>query len=396
MFTRLKTGVEHRVGADWLEMAVDEQRSQDNPTDQGTWARCAVSWQRSYVSCAFVAVVAGDQGEELVRSPAFRWRKGEGAPVETADAVAALAALEAVLAGEGWERIDEPRDAWYALRFQRSVVPLTQRIAPYRADGALIAFVDPGDGGEPVEPEQAALEPEAPAFEPLTFAVDAERAPGDRLESERLEVAERLEAERTEADRIEAQRLAAERLQIERHEEAARRETERLDAERLETERREAERLEAERLEAERREAERLEAERLEAERLEAERLEAERLEAERLEAERLEAERLEAERLEAERLEAERVEAERLEAERVEAERLEAERVEAERVEAARLAAEQESPLRHLITSYSAEYDRALDVRKIYGGTSPGSIPIGSRGSSDVVDVDPSAGRRS
>jgi hypothetical protein len=54
------------------------------------------------------------------------------------------------------------------------------------------------------------------------------------------------------------------------------------------------------------------------------------------------------------------------LEAER---ERLEAERLEAERLEAERLAA-QASPLRDLISSYSAEFDRNLDVRQIYGGT--------------------------
>lgn len=317
-------------------MAVDEQRNRDNTSDRGLWSRCAITWQRSYVSCAFVAVTEGD-GEEVMRSPLFRWRRGGGAPVEAPDAVASLAALEQTLAGEGWERIDEPPDDWYALRFRRSVVPLTQRIAPYRAEGALIAFVEPGSADEPVETGLAIAEP--------VREVEAEEPPPTRTERQGPETAP------TEAERLEAERLEAERL-----------EAERLEAERLEAERREAERLEAERAEAER----------VEAERLESERREAQRREAERLEAERLEAERLEAERREAERLEAERLEAERLEAEQLEAERLEAERLAAERAEAERLAAERESPLRDLITSYSANYERDLDVRRIYLGTTP------------------------
>jgi hypothetical protein len=49
----------------------------------------------------------------------------------------------------------------------------------------------------------------------------------------------------------------------------------------------------------------------------------------------------------------------------------LEAKRLEAERLEAERLA-RQESPLRDLISSYSAELDRNLDIRHIYTGVSP------------------------
>ena len=245
-------------------MAVDEKRNPQNRIDQGVWSECEITWQRSHVTCAFVAFEAGGDGEEVLRSAPFRWRRGGGGPVEAPDAVASLAALEESLIGEGWELIAEPHDKWYARRFRRSVVPLMQRIAPYRAEGALIAFVE----SEP---------PDAPAeLEPVT----SEPMPADLDRVRRLEV-ERFEAKRREAERLEA---------------------ERVEAERVEAERRRAERVEAERLEAERVEAERLEAERLEAERVEAERVEAERVEAERREAERRNAERVEAERLEAER----------------------------------------------------------------------------------------------
>jgi chemosensory pili system protein ChpA (sensor histidine kinase/response regulator) len=306
---------------------------------QRVWSECEITFQRVRGACAFVAFAQGGDGEEVMRSSLFRRRKGGGAPDETPDAVASLAALEQALTGEGWEPIEEPHDAWYARRFRRSVLPLSQRIAPYRADGALIAFVgpEPSHGAAALEP--AALQPMPQIYED--------------------------EPEWLYEDHLEAERQKTELL-----------ESERLEAERLDTERLEAEQLEAERQKAERLEAARLQAERLEAVRLEAERLEAERRKAEQLEAERLEAERREAARLEAERLEAERVEAERLEAARLEAERVEAERLEAERLEAERLAAEQKSPLRDLITSYAASYDRDLNVRSIYGGECPQFIP--------------------
>jgi hypothetical protein len=307
-------------------MAVDERRNPDDLTDQGLWSECAITWQRLHLACAFVA--ESSDGDEVLRSAPFRWRRGGGAPVEAPDAVASLAALQEALVGEGWELIDEPQEAWYSRRFRRPLVPLTQRIAAYSADSALIAFVESEPGDEAAEPDQATPE-SAPE------ADEAERREAERLDTERLE-AEQLEAGRQEAERLEA------------------------------------ERQEAERLEAERLEAERLEAAQLEAERLEAARLEAERLEAERQEAERLETERLEAERLEAERRETERLEAQRLEAERVEAERQEAERLEAERSEAEQPAAEPESPLQNLITSYAASYDRDLDVRSFYRGEPP------------------------
>jgi hypothetical protein len=209
-----------------------------------------------------------------MRSPPFRWRRSGSAPSEAQDAVSSLAALEGALVDEGWELVEQPPDPWFAHHFRRPLVPLMQRIAPYRAEGALIAFVEPGSAPEP-PPERRETQAE-PA--------EAARLEAERLEAERLE-AERLEAERLEAEQLEATRVEAERLEIER-----------LEAERLEAERLEAERLEAERLEAERLEAKRIEAERLEAERAEAERLEAERAGAERLEAERAEAERLAAE----------------------------------------------------------------------------------------------------
>jgi hypothetical protein len=346
-------------------MAVDEKRNPDNRSDQDAWSVCEITWQRSYVACAFVAVVRGDD-EEVLRSASFRSRRGGGGPVEAPDAAASLAALEEALIGEGWEPIEEPHDVWYARRFRRSMVPLMQRIAAYRAEGELIAFAGSEPSTVPSALEAVTLEPkpevadDEPAERSEPDLEEAKRFAGERPAQERLE-AERVEAERVEAERVEAERVEAERL-----------EAERLEAERREVERVEAERLEAERLEAERLEAERLEAERLEAERLEAERVEAERVEAERVEAERLEAERREAERLEAERLEAVRVAAERQEAARVEAERQEAERIEAERQEAERVTAEKESPLRDLITSYAGGYDRDLDVRSIYGGETP------------------------
>ena len=392
-------------------MAVDEKQNGEDVMEEGLWARCDITSQRSYASCAFVAVARNGDDEEVMRSPAFRWRKGNEGPVEAPDAVASLAALEEALLVEGWERIDDPRDQWYSLRFRRPAIPLADRIAAYHADGTLMAFVEVEAGDEPEEPGPAAVE-RVPDLEGLGSAKPKQRSRAEPTESERLEAA-RLEAERLEAERLEAERASAARLEAERLESARlEAERERLEAQRLEAERLEAERLEAERVESERREAERLESERLElarleasgsgaleAERLEAERVESERREAERLEferlelarleaeRERLEAERLEAERVESERLEAEwleferlelarleaereRLEAERLEAERLEAERLEAERLEAERLEAERLAA-QESPLHSLISSYTAELDRNLDVRRIYGGES-------------------------
>jgi chemosensory pili system protein ChpA (sensor histidine kinase/response regulator) len=253
---------------------------------------------------------------------------GGGVPEAAEDAVASLATLETALLDDGWERVEEPHDLWYAYRFCRPRVPLTQRIAPYHADGALIAFVEPGIADEPRE-----LDPVMPG--PMAEA-KGNKPPKAKQPSRAPRAPEREAAKRQEEARLKA------------------------------------ERLEAERIEAERLEAERLESERLEAERLEAERLEAERLEAERLEAERREAERREAERLEAERREAERREAERLEAERRETERLDAERLDRERAEADRVEAEEQSPLRDLITSYSAGYDRQVDVRRIYSGTGP------------------------
>jgi hypothetical protein len=370
-------------------MAVYDKRTQGDSIDQGVWSQCEITWQRYYVSCSWVAVVDwGDEREDLVRSPAFRWRQS-GAPNSTPEAVSCLAALEEWLVSEGWEPVDEPREAWYALRFRRPLVPLTSRIAPYHSDDALTPFVDPLSGAEPTDVSAGPLElvtSKLDEYEAEIEAVEPAQANGtdpgsrrdDREAEERLAV-ERAEADRAEASRREAEWLEAVRREAERLEaarlEAARLEAQRLEAQRLEierllAERREAERLEIERLVAERRETERLEDERLEVERREAEQLEAEReaayLELERLEAERLEAERREAGRLEAVRLVAERIESARLEAER---ERLEAERLEAERLEAERLAA-QASPLRDLISSYSAGFDRNLDVRRIYGGT--------------------------
>jgi hypothetical protein len=300
-----------------FEMAVDERRNPHEPVDQGAWSECEITWRRSYLGCAFVAFLKDGDGEEILRSAPFRGRKEGGGPVEAPDAVESLAGLEKTLIDEGWERVEEPRDVWYARRFRRSVVPLTQRIASYHAEGALIAFVGPNSTDQPAEPEPLEPTPEADADKPVS-GTTTRPDPGPAE-------AKRLEAERREAERQEAELLVAEQV-----------------------------------------EAERLEAERLEEERLEAERLEAERQEAERLEAEALEAERREAERLEDERVEAQRLEAQRAEDERREAERLEAERVEAERVEA------EHSPLRDLITSYASGYDRDLNVRSIYGGEAP------------------------
>jgi hypothetical protein len=378
-------------------MAVYDMRTRGDPVDQSAWSHCEIVCRRSYVSCSWVAVV--DEREEMVRSPAFRWRKS-GPPIETPEAVSCLAALEEWLVSEGWQPLDEPREAWYALRFCRPVVPLNGQIAPYRADSAPIALPDPLSDDEPTDIGPAAVElPALEAVDDGEIEIEIELEPvepvqatqtnggrrraareaEERLAVERAEVeradasrreAEWLDAVRSEAERLEAARLRAQRLEAERLDEE-RREAERLEFERLLAERVEAERLEAERLEAERLEAERSEAVRLEAERLEAARLEAARLEAERLEAERLEAERLEAVRLETERLEAERLEAERQEAERLEAERLEAERLEAERLEAERLAAEQEYALRDRIMYYAPGFDSNFNVRWHYGGPS-------------------------
>jgi hypothetical protein len=304
-------------------MAVDQERNQEYPTDEGVWSRCEITWQRHYGSCSWVAVIQDPQSEEMVRSPLFRWRRN-GAPTETAQAVSSLAALEEWLVSEGWELVDEPRDAWYALHFRRPILPLTQRNAPFRADAALISLVGLPPGPAPADARPRTIDPVTPEVERI------ERAEPPRPVRKRTRP-------QGEVDGVAA------------------------------TERAKEERSKAERLAAERLEAELLEAKRLESERLEAARLEAELLEAERLQAERLKAARLEAARLEAERLEAERLEAERLEAERAEAERLEAERLEAER-----LAAEEEYPLRDLIQSYATVLDADLDVRRLYGGPGP------------------------
>ena len=379
-------------------MAVYDKRTQGDSIDQGVWSHCEITWQRYYVSCSWVAVVDwGDEREDLVRSPAFRWRKS-GAPNSTPEAVSCLAALEEWLVSEGWEPVDEPREAWYALRFRRPLVPLTSRIAPYHGDDALTAFVDPLSGAEPTDVSAGPLELVTSEF--------------DEYEAE-IEAVEPAQANGTDPGSRRDDREAEERLAVER----------------AEAERAEASRREAERLEAVRREAERLEAARLEAERLEAERLEAQRLEVERLLAERREAERLEIERLDAERLRdgaaggraaggrasrggaaggrarsrvprartsrggASRGRAagggaaggwsgwrrsgwrrsgsrrQRLEAER---ERLEAERLEAERLEAERLGRAGVPAPRPDHRPTRPEFDRTLDVRRIYGGTGP------------------------
>src|SRR5215831_12157310 len=204
-------------------MAVDEKRNPDNRSDQGAWSMCEITWQRSYVACVFVALVEGDD-EEVLRSAPFRSRRGGGGPVEAPDAAASLAALEEALIGEGWEPIEEPHDVWYARRFRRSMVPLMQRIAAYRAEGALIAFAGSESAAAPTGLEAVTLEPppdvagDEPAREERA-ATDLPE-PGDLEEAKRLAVErlaqERLEAERLEAERLEAERLEAERLEAER------------------------------------------------------------------------------------------------------------------------------------------------------------------------------------
>ncbi len=220
-------------------MAVDEKQNGEDLMEEGLWASCDITWRRSYLSCAFVAAARNGDDEQVMRSPAFRWRNGNGVPAEAPDAVASLAALEEALLGEGWERIDEPRDHWCALRFRRPAIPLANRIAAYHAEGALIAFVEMAPGDEPEEPGPWGVEP-VPDFEGLGSGGPkkpsrAEPAEAERLEAERLEV-ERLEAERLEAEQLEIERAAAARL------EAERREVERLEAARLEFERVESER----------------------------------------------------------------------------------------------------------------------------------------------------------
>jgi len=139
-------------------MAVDEQR----------WAECEITWQRSHVSCSFVAVARAD-GDEVMRSEPFRRPMRGGEPAEEPGAVARLTALEETLVGEGWERIDAPHGLWYAHRFRRPVVSLTHRIAPYHAGDGPIALVDP------------------------SAEAGADTVARSRLEAERLEAA-RIEA----------------------------------------------------------------------------------------------------------------------------------------------------------------------------------------------------------
>ena len=97
------------------------------PTQQ-----CSIALWRGYVAAQFY-VRSRDRDEALGFSQAFRtWRFPweERKPIERdPSALAALAALEADLLANRWERMRRARGAeWYELRFRRSALPpsLTQ------------------------------------------------------------------------------------------------------------------------------------------------------------------------------------------------------------------------------------------------------------------------------
>ena len=84
---------------------------------------CEIGWWRGYVKSEFYAAktVEGDDdvGEDVARSPAFRWRRNDDPPL-TDDIVAAHDTLVAKLLAAGWMEF-EIGDAWYRRRFRRRV-----------------------------------------------------------------------------------------------------------------------------------------------------------------------------------------------------------------------------------------------------------------------------------
>jgi hypothetical protein len=85
--------------------------------------RCSIGLSRGYLKAQFYVREQG-RSESLWVSQPFRagrlpWRDGKPAKQDP-NARAALAALEADLLAEGWERMRRARGAeWYELRFRR-------------------------------------------------------------------------------------------------------------------------------------------------------------------------------------------------------------------------------------------------------------------------------------
>jgi hypothetical protein len=96
--------------------------------------QCSISLSRGYVAARFYVQEPGSPGP-LFASQSFRawrlpWRNGT-LTEENPNARAALAALEADLLAQGWERMRRaPGAEWYELRFRREKSDSLFRYAP--------------------------------------------------------------------------------------------------------------------------------------------------------------------------------------------------------------------------------------------------------------------------
>ena len=113
-------------------MAVSDAHSRLQNGEE--WRVCEIALRRGYASLSFVAVSQDEEQEEIGKSRQFRVRLGSAAPAQTPEAVSCLSALEQELESAGWRLIPEHRASWYAMRFRRSLVPLSRRIGAYATD----------------------------------------------------------------------------------------------------------------------------------------------------------------------------------------------------------------------------------------------------------------------
>jgi hypothetical protein len=84
-----------------------------------SWEICEIGCWRGYLKAEFYARRLGENGEELARSPMFRWSRGDSLPHD-GKALVAHEALVAKLREEGWEPIGQARP-WYVQRFRRAI-----------------------------------------------------------------------------------------------------------------------------------------------------------------------------------------------------------------------------------------------------------------------------------
>src|SRR3954465_9953499 len=83
-----------------------------------TFETCTIARWRGYVTSTFVAAL--EDGTPVAESASFRAR-GAAVPPDAGDARSALDELCSTLESLGWDLLGAPTDAWYAVRFTRSV-----------------------------------------------------------------------------------------------------------------------------------------------------------------------------------------------------------------------------------------------------------------------------------